>query len=709
MGIKLPEYQQGQRSQGLPSNGFSTQATPEAFGAGIGRGIGDVANVMAEQVKRDKDAADTTAVMEADRKLADWEISKVYGDDGALRKKGRDTLGLPKQLSDDFDAFTGEVAGSLANDTQRQAFAKLSASRRPSLQRTLYSHAAQEMDGFYDQETKGYLDTSRNAAALNYNNPQRVQAEIERGSRALLADSVRKGLAPEATKAALQQYASTVHKDVALRMMDADPLAAKQYMDKNIDSFDAGDLIQLQRTLDPAVTRAQGQRAGDAIYQGGQAPAQAGGALFAAVIGAESNGQQLGKDGKPLTSPKGAVGIAQVMPDTAPESARLAGLPWDEQRYKTDAAYNQQLGAAYFGKLQKDFGGNPVLAVAAYNAGPGMVADWINGTNKTGKNGSGLKIGDPRKGEITSEEFARRIPFAETRNYVAKVVAAAGGAGGERSLTGMLAQADKIQDPEQRRIAQAQIRERYQLDKATREEQYQQNLISAQDVAFSKPGGWRDIPASNWAALKPEDRSKLVQGAPKSSDPDTLLYLQNNPTMWQSGQIERYRPLLSESDYRTFYNKGNGTGAPDKIRAATIDSDQFRNALTQSGLTNLLNAKKGSDDQATLIDLRAKFEQVIDAEQTNKKRALTLDEKNALLTQLIKPVKVRMVRSGTLFGWGDGEATPEERRAFQVKNPRNIVIPPEARAKISADMKARGITPTNDRVLTAYLSMNEDQ
>jgi ribose 1,5-bisphosphokinase PhnN len=255
--IKLPEYKSTQRSQGLPSAGFSTQATPEAFGAGIGRGIGDVANVLAEQAKRDKDAADTTAVMEADRKLADWEISKVYGDDGALRKKGRDTLGLPKQLSDDFDSFTGEVAGSLANDTQRQAFAKLSASRRPALQRTLYAHSAQEMDSFYDQETKGYLDTSRNAAALNYNNPQRVQAEIERGSRALLARSVSRGQAPEATNAELQQYTSGVHRDVLTRLLDEDPQKAQQYLQKNQDKFTANDLLVANHSVLASVERAQ--------------------------------------------------------------------------------------------------------------------------------------------------------------------------------------------------------------------------------------------------------------------------------------------------------------------------------------------------------------------------------------------------------------------------------------------------------------------
>ena len=94
--------------------------------------------------------------------------------------------------------------------------------------------------------------------------------------------------------------------------------------------------------------------------------------IFSRMIHTESRGNQFGADGKPLASSAGAIGIAQVMPGTAPEAAQLAGLPWDENRYRTDAAYNQALGKAYFEKQLADFG-DPALAVAAYNAGPGRI------------------------------------------------------------------------------------------------------------------------------------------------------------------------------------------------------------------------------------------------------------------------------------------------------------------------------------------------
>lgn len=71
-------------------------------------------------------------------------------------------------------------------------------------------------------------------------------------------------------------------------------------------------------------------------------------------------------------SPKGAFGPAQLMPGTAPEAARLAGVPYDERKARTDAAYNTRLGKAYYDEQLRTFG-DPVLAAAAYNAGPGAV------------------------------------------------------------------------------------------------------------------------------------------------------------------------------------------------------------------------------------------------------------------------------------------------------------------------------------------------
>ena len=73
-------------------------------------------------------------------------------------------------------------------------------------------------------------------------------------------------------------------------------------------------------------------------------------------------------------SPAGAVGLMQVMPDTA----RLLGLRDDNRQTVaeklTDSSTNIQLGVRYLGQLLRQFGGRTHLAVAAYNAGPGAVS-----------------------------------------------------------------------------------------------------------------------------------------------------------------------------------------------------------------------------------------------------------------------------------------------------------------------------------------------
>lgn len=140
----------------------------------------------------------------------------------------------------------------------------------------------------------------------------------------------------------------------------------------------------------------------------GQAAPQGGGDdPFAPLIGAESNGQQFGPDGQPLTSSAGAIGIAQVMPSTGPEAAKYAGLPWDENRFRTDPQYNEALGRAYHAVQLAQFDGNPAAAAAAYNAGPGRARS----------------AGAPQ----TQGDWQKRLP-AETRAYIGKV--APGFAGG---------------------------------------------------------------------------------------------------------------------------------------------------------------------------------------------------------------------------------------------------------------------------------------
>lgn len=132
--------------------------------------------------------------------------------------------------------------------------------------------------------------------------------------------------------------------------------------------------------------------------------------VFKKLLYQESRGNQHDRNGQPLTSSKGAIGIAQVMPETAPEAARLAGLEWSKWRYRNDVNYNKALGQAYFNYQIERYEGNHVLALAAYNAGPGSVDKWLK------------RFGDPRNGEISNQEFIQLIPFMETQAYVASIL-----------------------------------------------------------------------------------------------------------------------------------------------------------------------------------------------------------------------------------------------------------------------------------------------
>ena len=123
--------------------------------------------------------------------------------------------------------------------------------------------------------------------------------------------------------------------------------------------------------------------------------------IFDRLLEVESGKRQFDSKGNVVTSPVGAIGIAQIMPGTAPEAAELAGLPYDPQRLRSDPEYNKALGRAYFEEQLKNFK-NPVLAAAAYNAGPGAVRRALSAAKESG------------------EHFANFLP-EETQNYIVKI------------------------------------------------------------------------------------------------------------------------------------------------------------------------------------------------------------------------------------------------------------------------------------------------
>ncbi|BFM06975.1 transglycosylase SLT domain-containing protein [Halioxenophilus aromaticivorans] len=105
-------------------------------------------------------------------------------------------------------------------------------------------------------------------------------------------------------------------------------------------------------------------------------------------------------------SPAGAMGLMQLMPGTASQTARSLGL-----KYRKSDLYKPQknllLGGTYLSQMLERFNGNRILATAAYNAGPHRVDKWLN----------------PAGQEVDYDIWIETIPYKETRGYVQNVLA----------------------------------------------------------------------------------------------------------------------------------------------------------------------------------------------------------------------------------------------------------------------------------------------
>jgi soluble lytic murein transglycosylase len=105
-----------------------------------------------------------------------------------------------------------------------------------------------------------------------------------------------------------------------------------------------------------------------------------------------------------------AVGLMQVTPEAGRDTARRFGVSYDWDRMVSDPVYNTQMGAAELSALLREYAGSHIMTFAGYNAGRGRVREWVK------------QHGDPRDPKVDAIDWVERIPFAETRNYVQRVM-----------------------------------------------------------------------------------------------------------------------------------------------------------------------------------------------------------------------------------------------------------------------------------------------
>lgn len=104
-------------------------------------------------------------------------------------------------------------------------------------------------------------------------------------------------------------------------------------------------------------------------------------------------------------SSKNAIGLMQVLPDTASWVSKNIGIKGYSDKLLFNPDYNIQIGTWYLSYLLRQFDNNIQLAVAAYNGGSGNVTSWLK-DKRFSKNGNEL----------------HNVPFPETDKYIKKVL-----------------------------------------------------------------------------------------------------------------------------------------------------------------------------------------------------------------------------------------------------------------------------------------------
>ncbi|HDT5902856.1 TPA: transglycosylase SLT domain-containing protein [Klebsiella michiganensis] len=369
----------------------TTVSNAGAVGSAVS-GLGSALGQASEDLQRVQDKADVAATQailtDLEAKSVDrWENPQT----GAMvTRKGFNSSGvmtdMDKADSSDYEEARKRVPVSQINyfDAQWKAGQIRRASAYSTFERS-------QTDEAQRQQLNATVSTSVEQEASAYDNP--MQASLIRGAR----------------KHSIELYGQ-----------------ARGWSPESIDGAisEANQKALEQRAQNYAVTNPTGWLNGDFSLVNSST-----GELDMRAVGlVESGGKHRNADGSLVTSPKGAQGEFQLMPETGKELADKRGVEYNPD----DPVQHAQLARDYAGQLSKKYQSEP-LAGAAYNWGMGNVDKLI------------AKVGDPRKGEISMADFVKQLP-AETRGWLSRY---------NKNKTGL----DPVAVNKIDNIAEAQIRE----------------------------------------------------------------------------------------------------------------------------------------------------------------------------------------------------------------------------------------------------------
>lgn len=696
MAVRIPVYQERQTPSGF---GVVPQARAPEVSDAIGRGLqrfGAVAEDAAVRVytvqEKERQEFDTLRAEDAYNKLRERQVSLMMDPDkGFLARRGAAAIApdVVPTYTNGFNTAVSEIEQTLTSNEQRQMFRRRAGNAEAEYRNALARHVLDQSNTFANNVYQGTLAVETDNAARDWQNPYTIQMSLERIDGAVSREAKRLGLAPDASAALLQDARSKVHASVLASSLDAGNVAyAQAYLKHNAAQLNAPDLLKFQGM----VTKEFDARVaiGTATQVVQEAAPQAAPNDFqrlAALVERRESGSQ----GQAAVSPKGATGVMQVMPGTGPEAARLAGLPWDEKRFRTDADYNRRIGQAYLAKQLQDFGGDVAKGLAAYNAGPGRVQDAVKRANRS----ADLAKNDPNVKQMSWLEFLPK----ETRDYVAAIMPQYTNGQGAPDRPTLQQVHDAVRtrvgmdNPQRLKMALDEATRQWtDLEKAdkTREDQ---TLDRAYKWLETNGGAYEAMPASLRSQI-PGDKigtvrdfaTKISAGQPVKTNWEIYYPLRTDMSLLGRTNLGALKGALGDSEFKELVKLQEDIKSGDAQARVMNTSQRMTLRLNESGVDP--TPKPGSNDAKKVAQVYSMLDQNIRAAEAAAGRKLKPEELDKEVDRLFTLVPVK----GVLFGAND-------RRAYELQPTDQIVVPDADRNQIIAALKAARQPVTEERVL----------
>ncbi|MDR1351515.1 MAG: transglycosylase SLT domain-containing protein [Zoogloeaceae bacterium] len=681
----------------------------QQFGADIGKIEQDIAH-----------RANTLRINDGTNQLKQWELDLTYNnapgkDAGYKTLQGSDAINRPNKqsLTEEYlgkmQKRSDEIMAGMSNDAQREAFAKESSKILESFQEKLLQHELGEFNVYEMSKSTGIIDTERKGIALNYNDPKAVNESIEKIEAETYRQSKLMGKSAEWQEAeARKQTSGALRLGAEAALENGNVDYANAYLERYAKQMDAVDILAVRGQINKATDAQHSLSAADSVMSQAQpriAPTDFD-RVAAITAQSESGNKHFNADGTVVTSKAGAIGVMQVMPDTAPEAAKLAGLLWDEERYRNDPEYNRVLGRAYLAKQLQDFGGDPAKAWAAYNAGPGNLVKALEKAEKLAK----LAKNDPN---IQATPWLEFLP-KETQDYVIKNLAKFESGQGKpkrptlQELTEALRADPRIaNNPARYKLAHQEIERRFKEQTDAIKQREDEAVATAMRGIIENGGRYTDLPNSIRSAVPPGEVDNIISFAQKISKGDDStspwLYqkLTEHPDELARLSEDAFFALkreLSEADFKHFSQErakrnGNTMGSNGPGDLPTQSIKQSLDERLRMLKIDPSPKDDGGNDAARIGAIRRFVDQYFLAAQQEAGKKFTDAEVSRHLDELF-------VKNATFHGLISDSSGP----MLSMKEAGNI--DKATRKEIEAAFKRQGIdSPTDAQILNAYWNL----